>query len=83
MRYDIRPANEHDFSVLCDMNQLWPAFGGPKQIGDKGYQSGNRLTLPTVNAKRVDPRWKPEDAAAQKSMKSACSVLVGAGLRWG
>lgn len=83
VRYEIRPANEHDFSVLCDMNRDWPAYGGPKQIGDKGYQSGTCLTPPKVNAKRPDPRWKPEYGAARKCVESAFSVLVGAGMRWG
>lgn len=83
VRYVIRPANEHDFSVLCEMNQDWPAYGGPKQIGDKGYQSGTCLTPPKVNAKQVDPRWKAEYGAARKCIESAFSVLVGAGLRWG
>ncbi|CAM3284378.1 hypothetical protein DEDE109153_09585 [Deinococcus deserti] len=41
------------------------------------------LTPPKVNAKRVDPRWKPEYGAARKCIESAFSVLVGAGLRWG
>ena len=27
VRYEIRPANEHDFSVLCEMNRDWPAYG--------------------------------------------------------
>lgn len=49
----------------------------------KGYQSGTCLTPPKVNAKQVDPRWKPEYGAARKSIESAFSVLVGAGLRWG
>ena len=83
VKYDIRPANEHDFSVLCDMNVDWPAYGGPKQIGDKGYQSGTCLTPPKINAKRVDPRWKPEYGAARKCIESAFSVLVSTGLRWG
>ena len=83
MRYVILPANEHDFSVLCEMNRDWPSVGGPKQIGDKGDQSGACLTPPKVNAKRIDPRWKPEYGAARKCVESAFSVLVGAGLRWG
>lgn len=83
VRYEIRPANEHDFSVLREMNTAWPAYGGPKQIGDKGYQSRTCLTPPKVNAKRTDPRWKPEYGAARKSIESAFSVLAGAGLRWG
>ncbi|WP_019009299.1 IS982 family transposase [Deinococcus aquatilis] len=82
-KYDIRPANEHDFTVLCEMNRDWPAYGGPKQIGDKGYQSGTCLTPPKANAKQVDPRWKDEYAAARKCIESAFSVLVAAGLRWG
>ena len=67
----------------------WRPYGrpftttGPKQIGDKGYQSGTCLTPPKVNAKQVDPRWKPEYGAARKCVESAFSVLVGAGLRWG
>ncbi|AFD28045.1 Transposase, IS4 (plasmid) [Deinococcus gobiensis I-0] len=65
------------------MNTDWPSYGGPKQIGDKGYQSGTCLTPPKVNAKRCDPRWKPEYGAARKCIKSAFSVLVSAGLRWG
>ena len=83
VRYVIRPANEHDFSVLCEMNREWPSYVGPKQIGDKGYQSGACLTPPKVNAKQTDPRWKPEYGAARKCVESAFSVLVGAGLRWG
>ena len=83
VKYAIRPANEHDFSVLCEMNRDWPAYGGPKQIGDKGYQSGTCLTPPKVNAKQVDPRWKPEYEVARKCVESAFSVLAGAGLRWG
>lgn len=83
VRYVIRPANEHDFSVLCEMNREWPSYGGPKQVGDKGYQSGSCLTPPKTNARQVDPRWKPEYGAARKCIESAFSVLVGAGLRWG
>ncbi|CAM3795729.1 Transposase DDE domain-containing protein [Deinococcus frigens] len=26
VRYEIRPANEHDFSVLCEMNRDWPGL---------------------------------------------------------
>ncbi|KEF33907.1 transposase [Deinococcus sp. RL] len=66
-----------------ELNQDWPAYGGPKQIGDKGYQSGTCLTPPKLNAKRIDPRWKPEYGTARKCVESAFSVLVGAGLRWG
>ena len=83
VRYEIRPANEHDFSVLCDMNVDWPAYGGPKIIGDKGYQSVGCQTPPKTNAKRVDPRWKPEYGAARKCIESAFSVMSGAGLRYG
>jgi len=83
VKYDIYPANEHDFTVLCHMNLDWAAYGGPKQIGDKGYQSGTCLTPPKVNAKQVDPRWKEEYVAARKCIESAFSVLAGAGLRWG
>jgi hypothetical protein len=82
-KYEIRPANQHDFTVLCEMNKDWHAYGGPKQIGDKGYQSGTCLTPPKVNAKRCDPRWKPEYGAARKCIESAFSVLSGAGMRWG
>ncbi|CAM3346760.1 IS982 family transposase [Deinococcus deserti] len=82
-KYEIRPANQHDFTVLCEMNRDWPSYGGPKQIGDKGYQSGTCLTPPKVNARRVDSRWKEEYGAARKCIESAFSVLVGAGLRWG
>jgi len=82
-KYEIRPANQHDFSVLCEMNKDWPSYGGPKQIGDKGYQSATCLTPPKVNARRVDPRWRVEYGAARKCVESAFSVLVGAGLRWG
>jgi hypothetical protein len=56
---------------------------GPRQIGDKGYQSGTYLTPPKKNAKKPDPRWKEEYAAARKIVESAFSVLVSAGLRWG
>lgn len=83
VRYEIRPANEHDYSVLCEMNADWPAYGGPKMIGDKGYQSVSCLTPPKTNAKQVDPRWKPEYGAARKCIESAFSVLSGAGMRWG
>ncbi|AFZ67402.1 hypothetical protein Deipe_1891 [Deinococcus peraridilitoris DSM 19664] len=43
-RYEIRPANEHDFVVGCAMNRDWAAYGAPKQTEDKGYQSGTYLT---------------------------------------
>lgn len=56
---------------------------GPKQIGDKGYQSGTYLTPPKKNAKHPDPRWKKEFGAARKIIESAFSVLVSSGLRWG
>ena len=56
---------------------------GPKQIGDKGYQSGTYRTPPKANAKMPDPRWKAEYAAARKIIESTFSVLMGAGLRWG
>ncbi|MBZ9750637.1 IS982 family transposase [Deinococcus sp. HMF7604] len=82
-RYEIRPANEHDFAVLCEMNREWSSYGGPKQIGGKGYQSATCLTPPKVEARRVDPRWRAEYGAARKCVESAFSVLVGAGLRWG
>jgi len=82
-KYEIRPANQHDFTVLCEMNKDWPSYGGPKQIGDKAYQSGTCLTPPKVNARRIDARWRAEYGAARKCVESAFSVLVGAGLRWG
>ncbi|UWX64597.1 IS982 family transposase [Deinococcus rubellus] len=82
-KYELHPANVHDFVVGCEMNVDWPAYGGPKQIGDKGYQSGTYRTPPKTNAKTPDPRWKEEYAAARKIIESAFSVLVGAGLRWG
>ncbi|ADY25513.1 transposase IS4 family protein [Deinococcus proteolyticus MRP] len=81
--YNIRAANEHDYSVLCEMNRKWPAYGGPQQIGDKGYQSLTTITPPKVNARRPSPRWREEFGAARKCIESAFSVLVGAGLRWG
>lgn len=81
--YAIHPANDHDFSVLRKMNTHWPAYGGPKQIGDKGYQSITTITPPKSNAKKPNPRWKDEFGAARKCIESAFSVLVGAGLRWG
>jgi len=83
VKYEIRPANQHDFTVLCEMNKDWPSYGGPKQIGDKAYQSGTCLTPPKVNARRIDARWRAEYGAARKCVESAFSVLVGAGLRWG
>ena len=58
--YSIRPANEHDYNVFCQMNGKWPAYGGPQQIGDKGYQSITTITPPKVNAKRPNPRWREE-----------------------
>lgn len=82
-KYEIHPANLHDFTVGCLMNRDWPAYGGPKQIGDKGYQSGTYVTPPKKNAKRPDPRWKEEYAAARKIIESTFSVLTGSGLRWG
>lgn len=82
-KYEIHPANTHDLTVGCLMNRDWPTYGGPKQIGDKGYQSGTYLTPPKRNAKRPDSRWKEEYAAARKIIESAFSVLVGSGLRWG
>ncbi|GGL11377.1 hypothetical protein GCM10010844_32580 [Deinococcus radiotolerans] len=69
--------------MLCTMNQAWSSYGGPKQIGDKGYLSGTCLTPPKKGAKRMDPRWKPEYGAARKCVEAAFPVLVGAGLRWG
>ena len=83
VKYELRPANEHDFTVGCAMNQDWPAYGGPKLIGDKGYQSGTYLTPPKNNAKHPDPRWKEEYGAARKIIESAFSALVAMGLRWG
>lgn len=83
VKYILRPANEHDFTVACAMNHDWPAYGGPKLIGDKGYQSGTYLTPPKKNAKRPDPRWKAEYRAARKIIESAFSALVAMGLRWG
>lgn len=41
------------------------------------------LAQPKVNARRVDPRWKPDREAAGTCVKSVCSVQAGAGLRWG
>lgn len=82
-KYAIRLANQHDEVVLGEMNRDWPLYAGPKQIGDKGCQSGPCLTPPKINAKRCDPRWKPEYGAARKCIESACSVLSGAGIRWG
>lgn len=82
-RYEIHPANEHDFTVGCVMNRAWSAYSGPRQIGDKGYQSGTYLTPPKKGAKRPDPRWKEEYAAARKIIESVFSALVGVGLRWG
>lgn len=83
VRYEIRGADQHDLTVLCEMNRDWPAYGGPKLIGDKGYQSGTVLTPAKVNANTVDPRWKAEYGAARKCIESAFSVLTGTGLRCG
>ena len=82
-KYEIHPANLRDFTVGCIMNTDWPAYGGPKQIGDKGYQSGTYLTPPKNNAKQLDPHWKEEYAAARKIIESTFSALAGSGLRWG
>lgn len=82
-KYEIRPANEHEFTVLCEMNREWSSYGGPKQIGDKSYQSQTCLMPPRVNARRVDPRWRAEYGAARKCVESTFSVLAGDGLRWG
>ncbi|MGY2895910.1 hypothetical protein ACVWZX_003951 [Deinococcus sp. UYEF24] len=93
-KYEIHSANLHDFTVGCIMNRDWPAYGGPKQMGDKrpsvltgavllkkGYQSGTYLTPPKNNAKQIDPRWKAEYAAARKVTESTFSALAGSGLR--
>ena len=56
---------------------------GPKQIGDKGYQSGSYRTPPKANARTPDPRWKAEYATARKITESTFSVLISAGLQWG
>ena len=82
-KYEIHPANEHDYTVGCLMNRDWPAYGGPTQLGDKGYQSDTYITPSKTNAKKENPRWKDEYAAARKIIESTFSVLVGAGLRWG
>jgi len=81
--YEIHPAHLHDFTVGCIMNRDWPAYGGPKQIGDKAYQSGIYLTPPKNNAEQLDPRWKEESAAARKIIEATFSALAGSGLRWG
>lgn len=82
-KYEIHPANLHDYTVGCVMNRDWPAYGGPKLIGDKGYISDTFLTPPKKNAVRSDPRWKEEFAATRKIIESTFSNLVGTGLRWG
>jgi len=84
-RYEIIAANEHDFSVLCEMNRQWPVYNAPKQIGDKGYQSGTCLTPPKSNARRPVPRWKVEFGSARKIHRlfffcvGGCTVALGAG----
>ena len=98
VQYVIRPANQHDFTVGCELNQSWGEYGAPRIIGDKGYQSGSYLTPPKSNARRrarlqtalgpvlpktPDPRWKEEYAAARKIIESTFSSLVGRGLRFG
>lgn len=71
-RYEIHPANEHDFTVGCVMNRARSAYSGPRQIGDKGDQSGTYLTLPKKGAKRPDPRWKRNTRRHVRS-SSRCS----------
>lgn len=83
MRYKIRPANEHDLTVGTTLNDNWPAFGGPKIIGDKAYQDGANLTPPKSNARQPDPRWKEEYEVASKAIECAFSSVAGRGLRWG
>jgi hypothetical protein len=80
---EIHPANLHDFTVVSIMNRDWPAYGGPKQIGDKGYQSGTYLTPPKNDASQLAARRKEEYAAAREMIESTFSALAGPGLRRG
>lgn len=83
VRYLLRPANQHDLTVGHQLNEDWPAVGGPKMIGDKAYQDGVHLTPPKSNACTPDPRWRDEYDAARKAIECTFSSVVGRGRRWG
>ncbi|WP_135230356.1 transposase [Deinococcus fonticola] len=83
VRYLLRPANQHDVAVGYELNEDWPAVGGPKVIGDKAYQDGANLTPPKANARTVDPRWRDDYEPLSKAVECAFSSVVGRGLRWG
>lgn len=83
VRYLLRPANQHDLTVGYELNEDWPAVGGPKVIGDKAYQDGANLTPPKSNARTLDSRWRDEYESARKAIECAFSSIVGRGLRWG
>lgn len=82
-QYAIVPANVHDLTAGGQLVEQWPAYGGPKIIGDKAYQGGGYIVPARSNMKKPDPRWREEFHAARKIIESAFSSLVGRGLRWG
>ncbi|RJF71304.1 IS982 family transposase [Deinococcus cavernae] len=82
-QYAILPANEHDLTGGGQLAEHWPAYGGPKIIGDKAYQGGGYIVPAKSNMKKPDPRWREEFHAARKIIESAFSSLAGRGLRWG
>lgn len=81
VQYFIKPANEHDFVVGCELNHRWAEFGGPKLVGDKGYVSDGFITPPKKNAKRHDPRWNATLGRLRKRVETVFSQLVGDGVR--
>ena len=82
-QYAILPASEHDLTGAGELAEKWPAYGGPKIIGDKAYQGGGYIVPAKSNMTKPDPRWQEEFHAARKIIESAFSSLAGHGLRWG
>lgn len=82
-QYALVAANEHDLTGGGHLVEQWPAYGGPKIIGDKAYQGGGYIVPARSNMKTPDPRWREEFHAARKIIESAFSSLAGRGLRWG
>lgn len=81
VQYLLRPANLHDLTVGDELNQQWPAFGGPKLIGDKGYACLGVVFPPKKNT-RDDTGWRQDrHPRLRKRIETVFSQLVAGQIR--
>lgn len=81
VQYVMRPANLHDLTVAYELNQQWPACGGPKIVGDKGYACLGFVFPPKTNT-RYDTGWREDrHPRLRKRIETVFSQLVAAQIR--